>query len=83
MAAAKISILDEHLVPSFSDGRQESDHEKNGGDASRPPLTGWVMKVSIDPREMMSARRRFSSISLPSTKPSSSGAGSKPNLISA
>ena len=27
MAAAKISILDEDLVPSFSDGRQESDHK--------------------------------------------------------
>ena len=48
-----------------------------------PALTGRSMKVIMSPREMISARRRFSSISLPSTKPSSSGAGSKPNLMKA
>ncbi len=50
--------------------------------ARRPALTGRSRKVMRSPRDRISARRRFSSISLPSTKPSSIGAGSKPSLIS-
>ena len=42
---------------------------------------GRVRNTDGSPREMMSARRRFSSSSGPRTKPSSSGAGSQPHLI--
>src|SRR6266516_7192701 len=44
--------------------------------------SGRVRKTVQSPREINSARRRFSSISGPSTIPSSSGAGSKSCLIS-
>ena len=41
-----------------------------------------VLFAEASPREISIARRRFSSISGPSTMPSSSGAGSKSCLIS-
>src|SRR5262249_18721957 len=50
---------------------------------SRPPLNGRSTKVMKLPREITSAWRSFSSISRPSTKPSRSGAGSKPNFMTA
>ncbi len=51
--------------------------------ASKPGADRPVDEGHEMPRDMISAWRSFSSISLPSTKPSSIGAGSKPNLISA
>ena len=51
--------------------------------ASSVALSGRVTNTDGSPREIVIARRRYSSISLPSTKPSSSGATSKPILISA
>jgi hypothetical protein len=46
-------------------------------------LKGWVTNTVGSPRLMIIARRRFSSSIGPSTKPSSSGAGSKSSLTSA
>src|SRR3954468_17473253 len=43
--------------------------------------SGRVRKTDQSPREISNARRRFSSISGPSTIPSSNGAGSKSCLI--
>ena len=45
--------------------------------------SGRVRKTIGSPREIVSARRRYSSISLPSTKPSSSGAGSQSSFLKA
>ena len=44
---------------------------------------GRVKNTVASPREMVRARRRYSSISLPSTKPSSSGAGSQSSFLKA
>ena len=74
----------EHLVAALADDGQDGDHDQH--QATQPaglPLSGRSMKVMKLPREITSAWRSFSSISRPSTKPSSSGAGSKPNLTSA
>ena len=48
---------------------------------SRPAEMGRVKKTSHLPPEMVSARRRFSSIIGPSTMPSSNGAISAPSRI--
>ena len=49
----------------------------------KPRLIGRVTKVEGSPRDRIIARRRFSSSSGPSTKPSSSGAGSQRSLTRA
>ena len=46
-----------------------------------PQLIGRVKNTDGSPREINMARRRFSSINGPSTKPSSSGPGSQPHLL--
>ena len=78
-----ISVLDEDLVPSFADRRQQGDQE----DDRCHDEQGGAHQMADEARDLParddSARLRFSSISLPSTKPSSIGASSKPSLISA
>src|SRR3954451_3213183 len=64
-----------------SDGNTAST-SRNAAIAISVAESGRVRNTVQSPREISSARRRFSSISGPSTIPSSSGAGSKSCLIS-
>src|SRR3954447_14439173 len=64
-----------------SEGKTAST-SRNAAVAISPADSGRVRNTVQSPREISSARRRFSSISGPSTIPSSSGAGSKSCLIS-
>src|SRR6266481_3831563 len=64
-----------------SDGNSAST-SRNAAVAISTAESGRVKNTVQSPREINSARRRFSSISGPSTIPSSSGAGSKSCLIS-
>ena len=70
-------------LAALADRGQDGNDHQHQRHSSRPALRGRSTKVMKLPREITSAWRSFSSISLPSTKPSSSGAGSKPNLTSA